>query len=45
MWRTLRTWIRRSSFEDDMRDEMGFHLEARTADLVRAGLTPAEAAR
>ncbi len=45
MWRTLRTWIRRSAFEDEMRDEMRFHLEARAADLVRRGLSPADAAR
>jgi putative ABC transport system permease protein len=45
MWRTLRTWIRRSAFEDEMRDEMCFHLDARAADLVRGGLSPADAAR
>jgi len=45
MWRTLRTWIRRSAFEDEMRDEMRFHLEARAADLVRRGLSPPDAAR
>jgi predicted permease len=36
---------RRSAFERDMDDEMRFHLEARTADLVRGGLAPHEAAR
>jgi predicted permease len=35
----------RSSFEDGMNDEMRFHLESRTADLVRRGLSPGEAAR
>jgi putative ABC transport system permease protein len=45
MWRTLRTWIRRSPFEDDMRDEMRFHLEERAADLVKRGLSPEAAAR
>src|SRR5215831_6879851 len=45
MWRTLRTWLRRSAFEDDMRDEMRFHLERRAADLVARGVSPADAAR
>ena len=45
MWRTIRTWLRRPDWEDDMRDEMRFHLERRAADLVRNGLSPAEAAR
>ncbi len=45
MWRTLRTWVRRSAFEDEMCDEMRFHLEARGADLVRRGLSPADAGR
>ncbi len=35
----------RSTFERDMDDELRFHLEARTADLIRGGLTPADAAR
>ncbi len=35
----------RSAFERDMDDEMRFHLEARTADLVRRGLAPGVAAR
>jgi hypothetical protein len=37
--------IRRSAFERDMDDEMRFHLETRTADLVRRGVAPDEAAR
>ena len=45
MWRTLRAWIRRSSFEEEMGEEMRFHLQQRAADLERRGLTPAEAAR
>ena len=45
MLRTLRTWLRRSRFEDEMGEEMRFHLDRRTADLVARGLTPAEAAR
>src|SRR5499427_8228692 len=36
---------RRDAFEDAMDEEMRFHLEARTADLVRRGLTADEAAR
>jgi putative ABC transport system permease protein len=42
LFRTIR---RRSAFEDAMDDEMRFHLEARTADLVRRGLSPADAVR
>ena len=40
-----RTLGRRDAFEDAMDDEMRFHLESRAADLVRRGLSPAEAAR
>jgi predicted permease len=36
---------RRDAFEDAMDEEMRFHLESRAADLVRRGLSPAEAAR
>jgi predicted permease len=35
----------RDAFEDAMTSEMRFHLESRAADLVRRGLSPAEAAR
>ena len=41
-WRSL---FRRRRFEAEMSDEIAFHLEARTADLVRSGLPPAEAER
>ena len=45
----LRSLIRnlrgRHAFEDGMDDEIRFHLERRAADLVRSGLSPAEAAR
>jgi hypothetical protein len=41
----VRNLRRRQSFEDAMDDEMRFHLEARTADLVRRGFRPADAAR
>src|SRR5688500_318629 len=49
MLRGLRSWVRmlrrgRARFEADLDDELRFHLEARTADLVRGGLDP-EAAR
>jgi putative ABC transport system permease protein len=40
-----RAALGRGSFESDMDDELRFHLEARTADLIRSGLTPADAAR
>src|SRR5712692_2963945 len=35
----------RTTLERDMADEMRFHLDARTADLIAAGVSPAEAAR
>ena len=35
----------RTAFEDDMSEEMRFHVEARAADLVRRGIAPHEAAR
>ena len=41
-WRAV---TRRDDFEDGMDAEMRFHLESRTADLMRRGLPPAEAAR
>jgi putative ABC transport system permease protein len=40
-----RAALGRGTFERDMDDELRFHLEARTADLIRRGLTPADAAR
>ena len=42
LWRVL---SRRSAFERDMDDELRFHLESRTADLVSRGVAPDEAAR
>ena len=42
LWRALR---RRSTLEDDMRDELLFHLESRAADLARSGLPESEAVR
>src|SRR5215510_14992396 len=45
----LRSLVRhlrgRDAFENAMADEMRFHLERRADDLVRRGLSPAEAAR
>ena len=42
LWRGLR---RRADVEADMAEEFRLHQELRAADLVRAGLSPAEAAR
>jgi predicted permease len=41
-WRTV--WGRRR-FEDELDEELRFHLEARAADLVRDGVAPGEARR
>ena len=41
----IRAAWRRSTFEDEMREEMRFHVEARAADLVRRGIARDEAAR
>jgi predicted permease len=44
-----RSWwsalVHRGRFEDEMRAEMQFHLQARIADLVEGGMRPAEAER
>jgi predicted permease len=49
MWARLRSFLSaltgRRRFEDDMHAEMAFHLEARIADLVAAGMTRAAATR
>jgi predicted permease len=42
LWRALR---RRRFFEDDMREEVRFHLDARAAHLVKQGMSPADAVR
>jgi predicted permease len=42
LWRVLR---HRSSFERGMDEELRFHLESRTAHLVKTGLSPAAARR
>jgi len=48
-WRRVssfaRTLLHRSAFERDLGDELRFHVDARTADLVASGTTPAEARR
>ena len=41
----LTAWTRRERFEDTLDDEVRFHLEACTEDLVRAGVPRREAAR
>ena len=41
----LKAWTRRERFEDALDEEVRFHLEACTEDLVRAGLPRREAAR
>jgi predicted permease len=45
----LRSWLRaatqRERLEDEMEAELAHHLEARTADLIRSGYLPQEAAR
>jgi hypothetical protein len=42
LWRGL---TRRSNLEAEMHEEFRFHLDARVDDLVRAGLSRADAAR
>lgn len=42
---TVQTLRRRDRFEDAMAEEMRFHVERYTEDLVHSGLPPAEAAR
>jgi putative ABC transport system permease protein len=41
-WRSI---FRRESFEREMADEFAFHIQARTEDLIRSGLSPQEAER
>lgn len=41
----FRALLRRRRFEDGLAEEVRFHLEEYTADLVRSGVPPAEAAR
>jgi predicted permease len=39
-WRSV---FRRRKFESEMADELAFHLQSRTEDLIRSGLSPQEA--
>ena len=45
----VRTWLRaatfRSRLEREMDEELAFHLESRTQDLIQRGVAPEEAAR
>ena len=41
----LLNWIRSARLEREMRDEMGFHLDSRTKDLMREGLSERDARR
>src|SRR5688500_7974074 len=49
MMSRVRSWwsalVHRGRFEDEMRAEMQFHLQARIADLVDGGMRPADAER
>src|ERR1700730_13536629 len=49
MWKRLRSLFQslaaRSDFESGMSEEMHFHIEQYTADLVRSGVPLSEAAR
>src|SRR6266550_9325440 len=45
-WRSLlRVLTRRREFEDGMTEELRFHVEQYTDDLVRSGMSPEKAAR
>ena len=41
----LTTLTQRKRFEDSLYEEVRFHLDAQTEDLVRTGVPPKEAAR
>jgi predicted permease len=49
MFERIRSWFRvrahRRDFEDNMREELSFHLEQYTEELMRSGISEAEAAR
>jgi len=45
MKRSLRSWLWRVPVDQEVDDELAFHLEMRTRELVDAGLDPAEARR
>jgi predicted permease len=44
-WRLGRALLRRDRFENSMKDELRFHIEQHTAELVRRGAAPEDAAR
>ena len=41
----MKNLFRRGAFEDQMAEEVQFHIDSRTADLIRSGMRPHEAAR
>ena len=41
----MKNIFRRGAFEDQMTDEVQFHIDSRAADLIRSGLRPDDAAR
>src|SRR6476661_9401037 len=41
----MKNIFRRGAFEDQMTDEVQFHIDSRAADLIRSGMRPDEAAR
>ncbi len=49
MFETIRSWVRvrahRRDFEDNMREELSFHVEQYTEELMRSGMSHAEATR
>jgi putative ABC transport system permease protein len=41
----MKNLFRRGAFEDQLADEVQFHIDSRAADLIRSGMRPDEAAR
>jgi hypothetical protein len=41
----MKNLFRRGAFENQMTDEVQFHIHSRAADLIRSGMRPDEAAR
>src|SRR5262245_62319308 len=41
----IKNLFRRGALEDQMADEVQFHIDSRAADLIRSGMRPDEAAR
>ena len=41
----MKNLLRRGAFEEEMNDEVRFHIDSRTADLIRSGMRPEDAAR